>query len=142
MKTLAKHIMSTEMITVPESSTVEEALKILVTNQITGAPVLDQSGLMQGVVSEYDVLEQLSGAYFSEGSFALEIFSQVIQYSKNARSIDEETPLNDIVNLFIDSKYRRLPVVNKAGELVGMISRRDLMRLFYYRTRIDPHQND
>ncbi|MBC7691946.1 MAG: CBS domain-containing protein [Methylotenera sp.] len=132
METTAKEIMSTEMLNATEGMTIEEALKLLINSRITGLPVVDAEGKMIGVLSEYDILMQISQAK----NMKPEVFQQVITFSRKADTIAENMPLNDIVKRFIDSKYRRLPVVNKAGKLIGIITRRDLMRVFYYRARL------
>jgi CBS domain-containing protein len=47
--------------------------------------------------------------------------------------VNEKTSLEEIMALFVASRFRRLPVVNSDGKLVGIVTRRDLMKLFYYR---------
>jgi CBS domain-containing protein len=130
--TTAREIMSTELLNATDGMTVEEALKLLINSRITGLPVVDKGGKMVGVLSEYDILVQIAGAK----SLKPEVFQQKITYSTKADSITEETPIQEIMKRFIDSKYRRLPVVNPEGRLVGIITRRDLMRVFYYRARL------
>jgi CBS domain-containing protein len=129
MKTLARDIMSTEIISVRSGTSIEEALKLLVNSKITGLPVTDEEGRMVGVFSDYDVIAQIS----SGGEPTPERFKQPISFSKEIKAITEQTPLSEILELLVSSKYRRLPVVGREGKLVGMITRRDLMKLFYYR---------
>jgi len=131
-ETTAQEIMSTELIHATEDMTLEEALKVLVNHRITGLPVVDRNGRMKGVLSEYDILTQISRAK----KMKVETFQQRITYSKKVDAIRETTPLKKIVKEFIETKYRRLPVVDKRGKLVGIITRRDLMRVFYYRGRL------
>lgn len=131
-ETTAKEIMSTELIHATEDMTLEEALKVLVNHRITGLPVVDRQGRMKGVLSEYDILTQISRAKRMKA----DTFQQKITFSKKVDAIRETTPLKRIVKEFIDTKYRRLPVVDKKGKLVGIITRRDLMRVFYYRARL------
>ena len=47
--------------------------------------------------------------------------------SKNPITITEDTPINQALKLMRDEKVRRLPVLNKKGELVGIVSERDLL---------------
>jgi len=131
-KTTAKDIMSTDLIQATEETTIEEALKILINYRITGLPVVDGSGKMTGVVSEYDLLNQISQSKKMDSK----VFNECIHFSKKVDSIPESTPLSTIMKEFIDTKYRRLPVVDSDGKLVGIITRRDLMRVFYYRARL------
>lgn len=131
-QTTAKDIMSTEIVQATEKTTIEEALKILINYRITGLPVVDQAGKMTGVVSEYDLLSQIS----KSKKMDTKVFNEKILYSKKVDAIAEDTPLSTIMKEFIDTKYRRLPVVDRDGKLVGIITRRDLMRVFYYRARL------
>ncbi|MBU6376348.1 MAG: CBS domain-containing protein, partial [Bdellovibrionales bacterium] len=63
-------------------------------------------------------------------------FREKIKYSKKPKVIVTSTPLSEIVQLFVDFKYRRLPVVDENKKLVGVITRRDLMRVFFYRSKL------
>jgi CBS domain-containing protein len=132
MKTTAQDIMTNEVLSIREGATLEEALKVLINNRITGMPVVNARGEMVGIVSEYDIMSQMADRDDLEtGSLNLPV-----RFSKGARSVAPTTPLREILELFIDLKYRRLPVVDKRKKLVGIITRRDLMRLFYYRARL------
>jgi len=132
-ETTAKEIMTRDLIRATEDMTIEEALKVLINHKVTGLPVVDSKGKMKGVISEYDILTQISGSTKKHA----EIFQEQITYSKKIDSITEDTPLSKIVSEFIDTKYRRLPVVDDNGNLVGIITRRDLMRVYYYRARLE-----
>lgn len=132
-ETTAKEIMTRDLIRATEDMTIEEALKVLINHKVTGLPVVDSKGKMKGVISEYDILTQISGSTKKHA----EIFQEQITYSKKIDSITEDTPLSKIVSEFIDTKYRRLPVVDDNGNLVGIITRRDLMRIYYYRARLE-----
>lgn len=132
-ETTAKEIMTRDLIRATEDMTIEEALKVLINHKVTGLPVVDAKGKMKGVISEYDILNQISGSKKKSAK----IFQDKIEYSKKIEAIPEDTPLSEIVAGFIDTKYRRLPVVDRKGNLVGIITRRDLMRVYYYRARLE-----
>lgn len=128
--------MSTELLTIRDGSTLEEALKILINNRITGMPVVNERGEMVGIVSEFDIMNQLAeakGAKKGEEKFNLQ---QPFVFTRGARGISTDTTLKEILSVFLKHKYRRLPVVDRKNRLVGIITRRDLMRLFYYRARL------
>lgn len=129
MKTLARDIMSTEIISVKTGTLMEDALKILVNSKITGLPVVDEEGKMVGVFSDYDVIAQISATNDPKP----ELFKLPIKYTSTVKSIMETTPLSEIIDLIVNGRYRRLPVLNRDGKLMGIITRRDLMKLFYYR---------
>lgn len=131
-ETLASEIMETTLLTTPEDATLEDALKLLVNSRITGLPVVDKKGKMVGVVSDYDILVQVSKAK----RLKPDLFHQKIEFTRKVEAIPDTMPLMEIVSLFREKRFRRLPVINKTGKLVGVITRRDLMRLFYYRAKL------
>lgn len=133
-ETTAKEIMTKDIIRATEDMTVEEALKALINYRITGLPVVDGKGKMTGVISEFDILQHIANSKTKKNS---KVFQEKIEYSKKVDAIPESTPLSKIVKEFIDSKYRRLPVIDGKGTLVGIITRRDLMKVFYYRARLE-----
>ncbi len=137
MNTRASEIMSAELLTAKEGITVEEALRIMINSRITGMPVVDAKGKMIGVLSEYDLIKQMSEKGRKEKKDPKGLFKKPAMYSKEAFSITEDTPLSKIVEHFVESRFRRVPVTNKSGKLVGIITRRDLMRVFYYRAQLE-----
>jgi CBS domain-containing protein len=130
--TVAQEIMSSELITVLEDETVEGALKALINNRVTGLPVVNRDGRLVGVFSEYDIIKQIS----RHGRLTPAIFQDRIEYSHEAFTVAPNTSLTEIVEHFLSAKYRRIPVVDAQGRLVGIITRRDLMRVFYYRATL------
>lgn len=132
MDTPASEIMSRDPLTAQEGMAIEEALKLLLNTKITGMPVVDAKGKMIGIISEYDILAQISKSKHLKP----EVFRKPITFSKTTDSVKATAPLSEIIERFITSKYRRLPVVDSSGKLVGIITRRDLMRVFYYRSKL------
>jgi CBS domain-containing protein len=132
MQTIAREVMSPEVLTAKEGTPLEEALKVLVTNKITGLPIVNATGQLVGVVSEFDVLRQLSAAEKLDSS----VFSKPIEFTREVQTVADTTPLPEIVKLIVESRFRRLPVLDKDRKLIGIITRRDLMRLYYYRAKL------
>ncbi len=128
MKTTAQEIMSREVLTVKEGTSIEEVLKILMNNRITGVPVVDTQNEMIGVVSEYDLIQQISSMTGEEV-----VLTNPCSFTKGAAAISETAELKEVLHYLLDLKFRRLPVVNAQKKLVGIITRRDIIRLFYYR---------
>ena len=130
MITRAKDIMTTELIVGHPQMTVEEAIKTLVNNRITGMPILDEQRQIVGVVSEYDIIKSV------ESDADRIDLQQKIDFSKKVSLVLEDTPLDEILKQFTEKKVRRLPVLNKQNQLVGIITRRDIMRVLFYRSKI------
>mgnify|MGYP000964806730 CR=1 FL=1 len=132
METVASDIMSNEVLTATESTTLEDVLKTMINNRITGMPVIDSEGKMIGVISESDILAQLSGKELLHP----EVFQEPIVFNRQIKCIRDETSLEEIMDIFINTRVRRLPAVDSVGHLIGIVSKRDLMRLFYYRAKL------
>ncbi len=131
MVTCARDIMTTELILGHPQMTIEDAIKTLVNNRITGMPVVDDQRRIVGIVSEYDIIKSIES---TENAKPLDL-ERRIEFSHKVSSVTEETPLPDILKLFVERKIRRLPVINKDNQLVGIITRRDIMRVLFYRSK-------
>lgn len=110
---MAKDIMTREIITVDLSTSIKNLAKLLVQQQISGAPVMDKKGQIVGVVSEADIVAK-------KGKQVKDIMS------KKVVAIGEETPVKKIASLMATHKINRLPVMRR-NELVGIVSRADIV---------------
>lgn len=133
MKTTAKDIMTSKMIVAKEGMNIEDAVKLLVNNRITGLPVVDGQGRMIGILSEYDIIARVG----KEEKIEPALFKDCIPFSKTVETVGEDTPLSEVLDRFIQLKCRRLPVLDSKGQLVGIISRRDVMKVLYYRAKVN-----
>jgi CBS domain-containing protein len=131
--TTARDIMSSKLIVAKEGMNVEDALKLLVNNKVTGMPVVNAKGQMVGIISEYDIIARVGKAKTLDP----ESFQSEIPYTKQVEAVNEDTTLDSILERFINAKCRRLPVLDKDGRLVGIISRRDVMKVLYYRAKVN-----
>ena len=122
--------MTRSVITLSPDMEVVEALRVLLKNKITAAPVLDGSGQLVGILYEVDCLAgTLSGSYYSQGSNLVSEFMTT--------GVLTAKPLDSIVDVYqrcMVEKASRVPVVSQNGDIVGMISPKDLMAavLEYY----------
>ncbi|MHC4475808.1 MAG: CBS domain-containing protein [Planctomycetota bacterium] len=115
----AKSIMKTDVITVGRQKPIYEAIRILVENNITGLPVVNDDMTLAGILSEKDVLELLYGIEDKQGS--VEDFM-----TKQTVTFNEDDSLIDITECFIKNNFRRVPIVAD-GKLTGIISRKDII---------------
>lgn len=138
-----------ELHVVKPTTTVDEALKALVENRITGFPVIDDDWKLVGVVSDYDLLalDSISGTgradtdMFPEVDSTWKTFNEVQRLLSKTDGklvgdlmtsaplvVRETTNLEDAARLLLETKYRRLPVVDGEGKLVGIITRGNVVR--------------
>lgn len=126
----AKDIMSTELIVANENITIEEAIKLLVNNRITGFPVVDKANKLVGVLSELDIIKAVQNS--EKPSIDLTLPAH---FTTKVRSISEDAKWDDILRTFLEKNIRRLPVIDSAGRLKGIITRRDVMKALFYSSK-------
>ncbi|MBK8970004.1 MAG: CBS domain-containing protein [Hahellaceae bacterium] len=131
--------MSTNLITFKPESDLFRAIDVLLKHNISGAPVVDHSGQLVGLLSEVDCLKSLlSGSYYDYESLG----GQVSEYMTT--SVDVVEAGEDILAVserFIKERRRRFPVIEN-GRLVGQISRKDVLRaLKKFSSAEELHQN-
>lgn len=134
MDTVAKEIMSKELIVGQDGISIEDAVKMLINNKITGFPIVDTNGHMIGVLSEFDIIQQV--ATLEKKTTSAKDFKLPAIFSKKIISVSEDTNFDDVMNHFVKENVRRLPVVDSEGKIKGIITRRDVMRILYYRARL------
>ena len=115
--------MSRRVITVAADTDIMRAVYLLVDKDISGAPVVAEGGVLVGILTERDCLAvALNAGYFDEpGGLVAEYMSSPVE------TVTPEDGLIDIAVRFRDSRFRRFPVLDH-GNLVGIISRRDVLR--------------
>jgi CBS domain-containing protein len=126
MTTQAKRvrdIMTTDLLSVTPETEIMRAVHLLVTEDVSGLPVIDQQGMLLGILTERDCIEvALHAGYFDEMGGSVE------QYMTTpVESVNPDSTLMDLAELFAHSPFRRCPVVEE-GKLVGLICRRDILR--------------
>jgi len=115
--------MTRKVVTFHVGDNVVEAVGVLLDKKISGAPVVDDAGVLVGILSEVDLMEVIvQDSYYDE--------AQGIVRDYMRSPVDTIEPDMDIYSLakrFHKEHRRRYPVV-KNGKLVGQISRRDVLR--------------
>lgn len=143
---VAREIMTDRVITVSPETRVSELARILATENIGGAPVVDGEGRLLGVVTESDLIDQtkkvhiptvvaiLDSLIFLERPDRMEkdirkIAGTVVGdiYTPNPVTVSEETPLDEIATIMAKKHVHTLPVM-RGGELVGVIGKGDIIR--------------
>ena len=122
--TTAADIMTTKLVTVTPTMNVMEAAALLLKHKISGAPVVDDSGSLVGILSELDCAAHICHRAV-ENLPPLEV-SELM--TKDVETVPPETTLLTLADIFTTKRYRRLPVVDADGRLIGQLSRRDLLR--------------
>ena len=106
--------------TTPRAS-VRDIATQLVVNGISGMPVAERGGTVLGVITEADILESLMEGKKLEKLTAADIMSE------EPITVDMETSVDEVIKILNEEGIVRVPVTEK-GELVGIISRIDVIR--------------
>ena len=120
---LVKDYMAKSLVTFKPETDVLDAVHELVKHRIAGAPVVDDAGNLIGMLSELDCMKvALHAGYHGDWGGPVSDFM-----SDGVETVDGEMNIIDLAQEFVESKYRRFPVVQN-NRLIGQISRRDVLR--------------
>ena len=114
-----KAIMTTDVITVGRKTPIYKAIEILLENDITGLPVVDDDMTLAGIITEKDILKLLS--VLENDSATVEDFM-----TKEVVSFDLHEDLIAVCECLIKNHFRRIPILSN-GKLTGIISRKDII---------------
>ncbi len=115
-----RNVMTSDVITIHADATVDEAIALLLEHGISGLPVVDDGNLLLGLITEFNLLESITNPDLKEQSVRKVM-------STDLMTVDEDTIPLKVVTLMQEHRIRRIPVV-RGNELVGVISRRDVLR--------------
>jgi CBS domain-containing protein len=142
----AKDIMTRDVLSVRPDTSIEELSSILVKNEISGVPVVDDEGALYGIVTENDLISRnkrlhiptvvsfLDAAIYLESS---KKFEQEVKRltatrvgdicSRKVVTIAEDTTVIDIATIMSEKKVDLLPVL-RGGKVVGIVGKRDMVK--------------
>jgi IMP dehydrogenase len=106
-------------ITLHDDATIDDALRIMRENKIGGIPVVDVNRKLVGILTNRDL------------RFETDYRKKVkeVMTSENLITAPEGTDLTKAKKILSQYKIEKLPVVNKSGQLVGLITYRDILQL-------------
>lgn len=137
-----RDVMTTDPIRVTGETRLREAARLMVRHRVSGLPVVDDAGRLTGILTEGDFLRQeasrerphgvsLLDALFGEGELQpvrAETVAEVM--TRSVVTITPEATLGEAARVMGRRNFKSLPVVNLDGDLVGIISRADVVGAF------------
>ena len=118
-----KDYMNTQIVTLTPDTDVMAAINIFIRRGIGSAPVVDDAGQMVGMLSEKDCLKvALTASYEGVSGGPVKEFM-----TANVIGVAPETPILQVASMFVDSNFKRYPVI-KDGKLLGLVSRANVLR--------------
>ena len=137
-----RDIMTTDPVKVTADTRLKEAARLMVRHRVSGLPVVDEAGKLIGIVSEGDFIRREAGrdrphgvslldAVFGEGELqpvGAETVAEVM--TRSVVTITPEATVGEAARVMGRRSVKRLPVVDLEGDLVGIVSRSDVVGAF------------
>jgi CBS domain-containing protein len=127
----AKTIMKRDVITVRPQDTLDQVIQILVDKNITGIPVVNEDNTPVGVITEKDVLKYMLEEDAISHLTDSNLCEHTVYHAMTADVVtfDEDAALEQVCECLVNRNFRRVPIVDKSGKLVGIISRKDIIAI-------------
>ncbi len=130
-----------KVISVTRKTPLVQVAETMARHGVSGVPVVEEGERVVGVISEKDFLtrmgEQDAKTFMGvvaeclkgKGCVAVPIRGQNAEdiMTSPAVTVNEETSIMEIANIFTEKNINRVPVINQQGRLVGIISRADVV---------------
>jgi CBS domain-containing protein len=142
----AKDIMTRTVITVSPDMEIVHAAKILLENRINGAPVMDETGKLVGILCQSDLIAQQkklpipSFFTFLDGLIPLTSMKQIEKQvqkiaavtvvqamTPNPVTVRPDTDIEAVAALMVDQNFHTIPVMDE-GELLGIVGKEDILK--------------
>jgi len=149
----AKDVMTGDVICVNVKESIFDAAEVLLGARVSAAPVVNDRGVVVGIVSEADLLRRAELGTVPAKSWLARLLDTestaahafVATHARHIADVmtrevvtaDEDTPLVEIVDLMEKHRVKRVPIV-RDGALVGVVSRSDLLRALLSREAEGP----
>ena len=138
MNAMVKDVMTTEVVAVRQETTFKELALALRRYRVSALPVIDDAGRVLGVVSEADLLAK--EALADPGPVAELVHRKDVRKAEGLTAGELMTrppvtatpddPIGQAARMMHFMRVKRLPVVNSGGQLVGIVSRADVLAVF------------
>ncbi len=144
----ASDIMTTAVITVKKETPLVELAEILAKNHINGVPVVDDEGLLIGIICESDLIRKnkklhiptvvalFDAVFYLESSKKLEKEIELISattvealFTRKVITVDAKTPVDEIATIMTRKKIYTIPVMD-GNRMVGIVGKADVIRSF------------
>lgn len=138
---LVRDVMTRDVLSVTLGTSYREIVDALVDRKVSAAPVVDDDGRVVGVVSEADLLHKVEFVGDEQHRRIFERPSRRFARDKAHAVVAEDLMTSPAITVRPEmsvvaaarrleaERVKRLPVVDADGRLVGLVSRRDLLRM-------------
>jgi CBS-domain-containing membrane protein len=135
-------VMIEDVVSVSPSTPFKRLVDLLWINEVSALPVVDDRGVLAGIVTETDPLARAEfKANSARGSTSRALLYEKLEHAAPLTAADlmtspvvtvkAEATLSEMARLMRSRHLRRLPVLDQTGALVGMVSQVDLLKVFF-----------
>ncbi|AWS00184.1 CBS domain-containing protein [Metallosphaera hakonensis] len=114
-----KDVMSSPVLQVEANTTLQETCKLMLEKGV-GSVVVTENGVPRGIFTDRDAVKAIAS-----GASAMDEL-RTVATMRDLMTVEEDVDIVQVAKLMAEKKIRHLPVKNKEGELVGMVSVTDL----------------
>ena len=115
-----------EVVTFHPDQSIADAMDIFLEKRISGAPVVNDEGRICGILSEIDCLKIMVDEAMHNLPHGRINVSEYM--SDGVSSVLDTADVLDVASKFLLTHFRRFPVVDHNGKLIGQVSRRDILQ--------------
>lgn len=119
----ARDIMTENVITIRPECTIQEAIELLLSERISGLPVVDERGRLIGIVTEFAMLAVAYDERVLNDTVAQHMTTDLL-------TVEASDLVRKVADMCVVHRVRRVPVLDN-GKLVGLIARADVLRAIY-----------
>jgi predicted transcriptional regulator len=118
-------VMTKSLVVFSPEDSIFEVMRKFIRHKISGGPVVNKRGAIVGVISEADLMKEISDSRY----FNMPILDKNVSHfmNKNVQTIQSSFSIFEAASLFHKTSRRRFPVVENSN-LVGQISRKDIVK--------------
>jgi len=139
-------VMTKKVISLKPEDNAKDALDLLFNMKISGLPVIDEKNKLCGMFTEKEVLAKILPSYIEAvGEYVYQdnpkaVKQKILEMAhlkvkdvmrRDVITVNEDAPLCEVAHLMFVQKARRLMVLNKAKEVVGIIARGDVVKALF-----------
>ncbi len=130
---LVKDRMASELVTISPATSFPEGFRVMRENRIRHLPVVDEDGILVGIVTQTDLLHASPSAATTLSVFEMSYLLANLHVKEVMSSppitVSEDVPLEEAAGVMVEKKIGCLPVM-RDGNLVGMITETDIFETF------------
>ena len=146
MRTKVRDVMTTRVVAVKRRGTFKDMAALLTEYRVSAFPVLDDEGKVIGVVSEADMLSKealvadmgvqaarlgrIAGSPYHDEFAKAAAVTAGRPHDQTAVVVTPDEPVTSAARLMYHGRVKRLPVVGEKGQLIGIVSRADVLSVY------------